>query len=135
MNCFPHRFYDYVPSATIEIFLTIKQVILLKKLSGSNHRFCDGQELQKSMDPSWGTFASYWLERHDEYLKPLLEHDLITRAFRNSGPYGYGDDQQFYLSDMAMQKIIELKTDEAISRMIRKTINGRYRFDGFMFED
>ena len=108
-----------------QLFMTIKERCLYKRLSQTDYEpFADGREIQQAIDPEWKSFAFYWLNREHirAALKRLQDSGLIIKRMRAKPPYGYGDDEQYWLTDIAAVLIQEGKTNASIREGARNII-------------
>lgn len=116
---------DYDRAIVVRMFMAIKDIVVYKKLSDDKDQgFANGAELVKAMDPSFNSYASYWLQRpgHAIVIKQLVSAGLIDKRTRSQAPYGYGDDEQFWLTPLAMVLINKGRTKDIIKLGVRNIV-------------
>ena len=93
----------------VDIFMVIRDRAVYKKLTASHDyytetNFADGREIQKAINPSWRSFAFYWLDQSGvrSAFRCLEDAGLIEKRMRGRAPYGYGDDEQYHLLTPAL---------------------------------
>lgn len=121
------RRHDSVDLA-MDIFMVVKDRALYKKLSGdSEPYFADGREIQQAICPRWTSFAFYWLRQEPVEAAFLLlkEAKLIDKQMRGRAPYGYGDDEQYWLTNLATNLITRAKTNDRIQAGIQNIFDER----------
>lgn len=108
-------------SLALSIFMAIKDLCVYKKLSGQEpDTMANGQEVRESVTGETNSFAIYWLQKVDvkRAIDLLKCAGLVKESFRNSPPYGYGDDHEFYLTVLSTTIISEGKTNENIKQAV-----------------
>ena len=112
----------------MDIFMVIKDRALYKKLSGdSEPYYADGREIQQAINPGWKSFAFYWLRQApvEAAFIILKEAKLIDKQMRGRAPYGYGDDEQFWLTSLATNLITKAKTNARIEDGVQNIFDER----------
>lgn len=101
------------------MFMVIKDVAVLKKLSGDPAwAFANGDELMNNLEPGWTGYSYFRLESYRKALERLKEAELIVFRKRVEGPYGYGDDEQFWLSPRGIRLVEDHKGNEALKEAV-----------------
>lgn len=125
-------FYNGFNQTPMELFFAIRRIVVLNKLADKRdywHRdismVASGDQLAKLMEPNRNSFASYYLMDVRDDLNALKDIGFIGERTRQEGPSGYGDDQEFYLTSLAME-FCNGKSEEEIRRYIAKKINGDF---------
>jgi hypothetical protein len=114
--------------ATPTFFNAIKEIILLKKLADLP-QLANGEELKNYLEPNRGSYAIYWLRDNRRPFDCLIELGLITHSVRNSAPYGYGDDEEYRLTEDGYKLVSSGYSSAKISQMIsHSTYSLRSRF-------
>jgi hypothetical protein len=119
----------------LSIFMAIKDQCVYKKLSGqSNPIMANGQEIREAVTGETHSYASYWLRKPEiESAFDLLKKvGLIKETTRNRGPYGYGDDREFWLTVLSATIIKEAKQNADIRQAILNVLaesNNPYKID------
>lgn len=101
----------------IPIFMAIKDRCVYKKLADMPDKMmANGQEIREAVTGETHSYASYWLQKPEvrAALKQLEDVGVVIKAMRNSAPYGYGDDEQYWLSAMGATLIEIGKTNDRI---------------------
>lgn len=132
---------DFYPGRylnAIELFLAIRRILVMNKLSGRTDYWgrdlsmkVSGDQLATEMAPNRGGFASYYLMDVRNDLLALADVDLIQEGRRSQGPSGYGDDQEYWLTEAGLA-FCEGKTQEEIRYSLRCLLAGdpfTYSFD------
>lgn len=113
----------YMGRGIVDLFMVIKDLVVLKKLQSSQPvTFVNGAELVAHLEPKGTGFAYYQLMPYRDSLAKLEKHGWIKKEMRNSPPYGYGDDEQYHLTPLALQTIAELKNNDAIKSKILESL-------------
>lgn len=109
----------------LRIFMAIKDQCVYKKLAGDPKQMANGQEIREAVTGETVSYASYWLRRNEvvRAFEQLRDAGVIIHRVRNSGPYGYGDDEEYYLSAMGSVLITECRTNDLIKRCLYNMIN------------
>lgn len=108
-------------SLSVAIFMAIKDICLYKKLAGDPYdMMANGQEIRESVTGQTDSYASYWLQRTEvrAALDRLTSIPLLKKNWRSSAPYGYGDDEQYWLTGIGKAVILEAKTNNRIREVI-----------------
>lgn len=117
----------------LDVFMAIKDRCVYKKLSGAeDNMMANGQEIREAVTGETHSYASYWLQRPEvrNAFKQLEDAGLIIKKMRNTAPYGYGDDEQYWLSAMGGVLIQLGRTNNRIRQgcdnmlLDRQTIGG-----------
>lgn len=105
--------------------------MVLNKLAGRTDywqrdlsMWASGDQLMARMAPQRGGFASYFLREFDDAILLLRDANLISHRTRSHGPSGYGDDEEFTLTETALV-MCEGKDREEIRWEIAEKINGQ----------
>lgn len=117
----------------VTIFMAIKDRCVYKKLAGDvENGFADGQEIREAVTGETHSYASYWLQRPEvrDALKQLTDAGLVIKKIRNSAPYGYGDDEQYWLSALGGVLVTEAKTNDVIRLAVNNALIDRQTISG-----
>lgn len=102
-----------------DLFLAIRDAITVNKLAGLRDYWdrdmsyrANGDHLRKIMAPNQTGFTSYWLDSIRKDITTLQNLGLIQTGTRSVGPLGYGDDEEFMLTDKAMELCSGRSRDE-----------------------
>lgn len=127
---------DCYRKLAVTIFMVIKDRYVYKKLAGDvENCFADGQEIREAITGETHSYASYWLQRPEvrDAFKQLTDAGLVIKKIRNQGPYGYDDNEQYWLSTLGGVLITEAKTNDLIKLAVsnalieQQTISGGSR--------
>lgn len=104
-------------SLALRLFMAIKDRCVYKKLAGEpDNVMANGKEIREAVTGETHSYASYWLQRPEvrAAFKQLEDTGVIIKKMRNSGPYGYGDDEEYWLSTQGSVLIQIGKTNDKI---------------------
>lgn len=101
-------YLDHLVVDAVEILEAIANIQMLNKLSDVRHAWgklktCDGVELCNRLQPKTSGDAQRWLNEQDRAISILKDLQLIYHSERNGGPYGYGCDQIYEVTDLGRE--------------------------------